>query len=82
MLEVHGTEYLGNGRFGGQKTKEVHAFVPFFAFSMQGAFRLITSLNLVAELDAPIGASIVVMTAREMLTFWGKTESRLDSKIC
>ena len=29
MLEVHGTEYLGNGHFGEQKTKEVLAFVSF-----------------------------------------------------
>jgi hypothetical protein len=49
MLEVHGTEYLGNGHFGEQKTKEV------LAFGMQEAFRLITSLNLVAELNVPIG---------------------------
>jgi hypothetical protein len=55
MLKVHGTEYLGNGHFGEQKTKEA------LAFGMQGAFRLITSLNLVAELNVPIGASIVVM---------------------
>ena len=49
---------------------------------MQAAFRLITSLNLVAELGVPIGASIVVMIVRQMLTFWVEAEPRLGSRIC
>ena len=71
MLTLHETEYLGNGHFRGTKNKG-DPCVPQLAFGMLAALRLIPSLNLVAELGDPIGASIVVISAEEMLTVWGR----------
>jgi len=72
MLTLPETEYLGNGHFRGTKNKGDPCVRPQFAFGMLAAFRLIPSLNLVAELGVPIRASIVVTNAEEMLTVCGK----------
>ena len=71
MLKLHETEYLGNGHFRGTKNEGRSLRSSQFAFGMLAASRLIPSLNLVAELGIPMGASVVVMSAEEMLTVWG-----------